>query len=394
MKKLFIVFFTIILCLLSFSNVYAEDIYVIDEANILSNSEISELNNKANTLETENDLGLYFIALDSKRVDIVQYGNDYLAKVNSNNAICLIINLDDYTYTFVTKGNISFNEYDFDYLIQCFEEASTYYDAIVAYMDNAELKYQLLNNSNIPSEKQYELLVDNADLLNEDEEQALLQILNEVSQRQNMDIVVVTCYSLEGKSATAYADDFFDYNGYGQNSTRDGILLLISMEDRDYAISTCGYAIDIFIDNRLDNMVDNFISDLSNGRYYDAFNRFVSDCDYYINKGVEYYDDHHIQETKESSFMPFAVGSLIIALITALVSMQIERNKLKSVKPNKQAINYVKPNGLNLYRSRDIYLYHHVTRSPKPKPQYHSGSGSSIHMGSSGTSHGGTSGKF
>ena len=31
----------------------------------------------------------------------------------------------------------------------------------------------------------------------------------------SMDIVIVTTDDAEGKSSLAYADDFFDYNGYG-----------------------------------------------------------------------------------------------------------------------------------------------------------------------------------
>ena len=56
-------------------------------------------------------------------------------------------------------------------------------------------------------------LVDNADLLTEEEENLLLARLDEVSQRQQFDVVIVTASSIDGKSPMAYADDFFDYNG-------------------------------------------------------------------------------------------------------------------------------------------------------------------------------------
>ena len=44
MKKLFTIFFATLLCLFSINTVYAKDIYVSDEAHILSNSEINDLN--------------------------------------------------------------------------------------------------------------------------------------------------------------------------------------------------------------------------------------------------------------------------------------------------------------------------------------------------------------
>ena len=41
----------------------------------------------------------------------------------------------------------------------------------------------------------------------------------------------MTAGSLNGKTATKYADDYFDYNGYGLGNEKDGILLLISMKN-------------------------------------------------------------------------------------------------------------------------------------------------------------------
>ena len=58
-------------------------------------------------------------------------------------------------------------------------------------------------------------LVDGADLLTDTEEAELLQELNEISVRQQFDVVVVTTTSLDGKSAMEYADDYYDYHGYG-----------------------------------------------------------------------------------------------------------------------------------------------------------------------------------
>ena len=58
-------------------------------------------------------------------------------------------------------------------------------------------------------------LVDGADLLTDSEETALRDKLDEISERQQVDLVIVTTDSLEGKSPMEFADDFYDYNGYG-----------------------------------------------------------------------------------------------------------------------------------------------------------------------------------
>ena len=98
-------------------------------------------------------------------------------------------------------------------------------------------------------------VVDDAGLLTDSEENSLNETLKEISNRQSCQVVVVTTNSLDGKSAEAYADDYYDYNGYG----KDGILLLVSMEDRDYGISTCGYATEAFTDAGINYIKNKFL---------------------------------------------------------------------------------------------------------------------------------------
>ena len=106
-------------------------------------------------------------------------------------------------------------------------------------------------------------VVDGADILTDAEEAELVATLDEISERQKNDIVVVTTYSLDGKSPMAYADDFYDYNGYGFGENYDGILLLISMEQRDFWISTCGFGITAFTDAGIDYISEEIIYYLS-----------------------------------------------------------------------------------------------------------------------------------
>ena len=81
----------------------------------------------------------------------------------------------------------------------------------------------------IPTERQKPLLVDEAGLLSEEESSTLINKLEEISQRQKNEVAVVTVNSLEGKTAEAYADDYYDYNGYGYGENDDGLLLLVSI---------------------------------------------------------------------------------------------------------------------------------------------------------------------
>ena len=127
-------------------------------------------------------------------------------------------------------------------------------------------------------------LIDNADLLTGEEESNLLAKLDEISDRLSVDVAVVTEDSIGDKTPREYADDFYDYNSYKYNP--DGVLLLISMEERDWYITTTGSAITAITDARRGNMEDAFLSDLSGGYYYDAFSTYADMCDSYIS-GVQ-----------------------------------------------------------------------------------------------------------
>ena len=139
----------------------------------------------------------------------------------------------------------------------------------------------------IPAERQKPLLVDDAGLLTEEESSALLNKLEDISQKYKNEVGIVTVNSLEGKTAEAYADDYYDYNGYGYGENDDGLLLLISMGEREWAISTYGYSHTVaFTDAGLEFISGQFQSKLSSGNYADAFNCFADQCDDFLRQAA------------------------------------------------------------------------------------------------------------
>ena len=234
-------------------------------------------------------------------------------------------------------------------------------------------------------EKQY--MVDHADLLTDYQQQQLQDTLYQLSAQHQMDIVIVTVDSLEGQSATAYADDYFDYNGYGWGDRYSGILLLLAMEDRDWAISTCGYGMEVFTNAGLEYMADQVIPKLSEGNYAEAFASFASLCDDFLVRAStgDPFDSGTLP--KEPFSLLWIPGALVIGLVLAAIIVAIMKNQLKSVRFQSAARNYLRPGSLQLTVSTDLYLYRTVSKTPKPK-------NNSSHSGSSGRSHGGISGRF
>ena len=92
-------------------------------------------------------------------------------------------------------------------------------------------------------------VVDNAGLLRAEESSGLLEQLNEISNKHNMDVAVVTVSDMgDYSSIEAYTDDYYDNNGYAT----DGIMLLVSMKERKWHMSTKGFGITAFTDAGLE----------------------------------------------------------------------------------------------------------------------------------------------
>lgn len=66
----------------------------------------------------------------------------------------------------------------------------------------------------------YYRLMDMADLLSDNEEAALLRALDEVSERQKLEVVIATIDTLDGSDIVAYADDLYDYCQFGYGRTK------------------------------------------------------------------------------------------------------------------------------------------------------------------------------
>ncbi len=233
-------------------------------------------------------------------------------------------------------------------------------------------------------------LNDGAGLLSSSQQSSLLSVLDEVSERQNFDVVVVTVQSLEGSTPMQYADDYYDSRGYRD----DGALLLVCMDSRDWYISTCGFGITAVTDAGREYMSERFLPYLSDGEYYKAFDVFASMCDDYVTqaRSGSAYDAGNLPR-KPFNFVLNLLISVAVGFAAALICVTAMKGKLKSVKKQYAANSYIKQGSLNITDSRDMFLYSKVDRHARPQSSG-GGGGSGTHVSSSGRTHGGGGGKF
>ncbi len=229
-------------------------------------------------------------------------------------------------------------------------------------------------------------LVDDADLLSSAQENALLSDLDELSEKWQMDVVIVTADVLYGYSVEDYSDSFYAQGGYAS----DGILLLVSMEDQDVIITPYADAITAFTNDGCEYILDRLTDKLSDGEYNEAFDIFVQQCDSFLEQAQsgEPYDVGNLPKEPFHIFKSLII-SLVIGLVLALIVTGIMRGQLKSVRGQSAADNYVKSGSLNITYKQDLFLYRNVTRREKPKSN--SGGGG---RSSSGGGRAGAKGKF
>ncbi|WP_051538090.1 TPM domain-containing protein [Butyrivibrio proteoclasticus] len=251
------------------------------------------------------------------------------------------------------------------------------------------------DSNTIPSTRQKDLLYDDAELLSASEQEDLTKRLNEVSNRWDCTIAILTV-DTPINSIQDFADDYFDYNGMGADHNGNGILLVLNMDDRSYWFSTSGTAISAFTDYGLSKMFDKMSSDLGDNYYHDAFVTYTEVCDDYLemySKGTPY--DVGVKQPKD--VVKGLLLSFLAALLVALVPIFVMASHLKSVTAKHSAKGYQAHDGLHMRVHRDTYLRSHVTKTEIPRDNDRSGGfsgGSSTHMSSSGSTHGGGGGHF
>lgn len=242
-------------------------------------------------------------------------------------------------------------------------------------------------------------MTDNDGLLTYDEEISISEKLDEISESTDIDVAALTVSTLEGKSPMVFADDYYDQNGYGRGKS-GGVLLVICLSSRDWYITTAGDAIRIISDSYIDRIGSNITGYLADGEYYKAIDKYADMCQSRIEEkqyGSQYdsqygnrYGGGYADKLRAAPWFWIVCIALVIGFIAAIITVSVMKSKLKSVRYQSAAGDYIREGSFNLTEKSDHYLYCTVTRTARPKDN----DNSSSHTSSSGASHGGGGGKF
>ena len=202
------------------------------------------------------------------------------------------------------------------------------------------------------------LLYDEADLLTSAEETELLGKLQSAGAEYQAQLIVVTLPSMNGGDIDQFVEDIYDSMNLGIGENRDGVLLLVSMDPRQYRILSNGYAGSAIDVGTIDRIGEAMVPDLSDGYYADAFDTFVEQCEYYLQgyqKGFPF------------NFGQKLMIALVVGIVAGLIVALVLKGQLKTVYKQNQARSYMTPGSMQLTTNSDVFLYHDVKRTPRPK---------------------------
>lgn len=200
-------------------------------------------------------------------------------------------------------------------------------------------------------------VTDSGNLLSDEQERELQTVLENQSKKCSMDIVAVTTDSLNGLTPRLFTENFYTSNGYGE----DGVIIMISVDEvnpknREVYIASTGTASEKIDGEKIDMILDRIVPELKSGQYCDAIETYAVVCGEYLIDVKDYTD-----------LLLIGGICLVVGFGIALIIVLGMKSKHKSVRFESDADNYLKSGSLDIHEARDIFLYFHITRVPKPK---------------------------
>ena len=372
-RKIISAFLALILCVSLAVSVSAEAKaidFVIDELGCLTDEERSSFNELASSIYEQTGVGIFFTYLQTESVldydvdSIVNGIADYVIMLEKETHWCL--------YT-GGRGDIIDKAAE-EELRAIYDATPTYAEGVPAFLEAAAEYFP--EKSTVTEEIAYDaeerFLYDDADLLTEEQEAALVQKLEDVSHAHNTQLVIATLPALNNGNIDDFVEYLYDSMDFGYGETKDGVLLLVCMDPREYRILSNGFAGEAITSGDIDAIGEAFKSDLRGGNYADAFDAFADKCEYYL--------DGHING------FPFNTGKnllicLGIGLVVALIVTGIWKGQLKSVRKQSAANAYVKAGTMQITQSGDFFMYRNVTKTQKQSSSSSGSSGSSRSIG-------------
>ncbi len=191
------------------------------------------------------------------------------------------------------------------------------------------------------------------------------------------------------------AEQLYLGNELGEGSDRSGILLMLSMAERDWALFAFGYGNTAFTDYGKQYLSGQFLDDFRDDTWYDGLQDYQQVCGEMLEsaKSGAPVDVDNVPDPPHARLYGI-LACTVLGFVIAFIVAGVLKGQLKSVAHGTQAEAFVAAGGLELKDRYDRYT--HTTESRVYDPPQKSNSSSSGGGGTTVRSSGGSSasGKF
>ena len=255
------------------------------------------------------------------------------------------------------------------------------------------------------ADAQIDYVSDYAGLLSDTQRRDLNDRAAEIADEYNFGVfvVVVNDYkSYVNGSIADFSENVFHRYGLGRGQKEEGVLLAMSMNDRNYDIYAHGdfgnYA---FTDYGKDQLANSFLDDFRRNDWAGGFRDFIKTSGDMLEKARNGQPvDTWIPDQAETG-PRMTLGKLLVSLgvgcLTGGATVSGMKRQMKTAVRQSGAANYVAQGGVRLSNKRDDFVNRSVTRQVIPR-QTNSGRPGGGHFGGTtiSGSHGGShhSGRF
>jgi len=221
-----------------------------------------------------------------------------------------------------------------------------------------------------PEQHSLAFVTDDAGLLEEEEKRSLEERAETLSRKYGFDVYIVTTEDYMDYAAGDIGETarwIYDSYSLGNGMQREGLLLLLSMAERDYALITNGelggYAFNDFGREKLSEF---FQDDLGEDAWFGGFSDYLKWSEDYLEAAAR-------QEPYSKQNSPMEAGARVKAIlirvavvvllplaVAGIVTARLSA-KMKTVAPQNRAVSYVK-GGLTLTGRQDRYTHTTQTR--------------------------------
>ena len=233
-----------------------------------------------------------------------------------------------------------------------------------------------------------------------DQWQKLETAAERVSEQYGCGVYIVTLQDYRDygsySSMRSFSEDFYNRYHLGIGEKQNGILLVLSMAERDYSLIAYGsdahYAFTDYGKTMLEN---SFLDDFRRDDWNGGFSDYISGCEQLLSRAA---DGNPVDVSYESrSGIPSELSNGIIIGVPLLVSFgacEGMKRRMKPVKPQSRADEYIVPGGIHFNLKRDVFVNRTVSRTVirTENRDSHYGGGGGTTLNSGGFS--GHSGKF